>query len=56
MKLQRRTILKVLSASGTTGVSVGTPSLSFAQTKALTATSFKGPWEDAHRGILLPAF
>jgi len=56
MKLQRRAILKVLGALGATGVSLGTPSLSFAQTKALTATSFAGPWEDAHRGILLPAF
>ena len=56
MKLQRRNLLKALSAVSATGFSLGIPGLSFAQAKALAVTTFPGAWEESHRAILLPAF
>lgn len=36
--------------------SLGLPGLAFAQGKTLSATTYPGAWESAHRQILLPAF
>ncbi len=48
----RRSLLKVAAAAG--AASAG--GLAFAQSKAISATTYPGAWESAHRGILLPAF
>lgn len=50
--LHRRTLLKGVAALG--AASAG--GLAFAQGKAISATTYPGAWESAHRGILLPAF
>lgn len=48
----RRSILKAAALAG--AASGG--GLAFAQSKAISATTYPGAWESAHRGILLPAF
>ncbi|MFN9774813.1 MAG: ABC transporter substrate-binding protein [Burkholderiales bacterium] len=48
----RRSILKVAAVAG--AASAG--GLAFAQSKSVSATTYPGAWESAHRGILLPAF
>ncbi|RPH41059.1 MAG: ABC transporter substrate-binding protein [Burkholderiales bacterium] len=48
----RRSILKGVAALG--AASAG--GIAFAQGKAISATTYPGAWESAHRGILLPAF
>jgi putative spermidine/putrescine transport system substrate-binding protein len=48
----RRTLLKGVAALG--AASAG--GIAFAQGKAVSATTYPGAWESAHRGILLPAF
>lgn len=51
--LPRRTFLQSGVAAA---ASLGLPGLAFAQGKTLSATTYPGAWESAHRQILLPAF
>jgi putative spermidine/putrescine transport system substrate-binding protein len=51
----RRDVLKGLAALGAAGVTSGV-GLSFAQGRAVSATTFPGAWEEAHRSILVPAY
>ncbi|MEI7443757.1 MAG: ABC transporter substrate-binding protein [Burkholderiales bacterium] len=48
----RRTILKGAAAIGAASAT----GFAFAQAKSVSATTYPGAWESAHRGILLPAF
>ncbi|MFN5512235.1 MAG: ABC transporter substrate-binding protein, partial [Burkholderiales bacterium] len=50
----RRAILK--SASVSAAALTAPAGLAFAQSKSISATTYPGAWESAHRGILLPAF
>lgn len=51
----RRHALKGVAALAAAGASGGV-GLSFGQTRSLSATTYFGAWETAHRGILVPAF
>jgi putative spermidine/putrescine transport system substrate-binding protein len=51
---QRRSLLKG-AAAGAASLAGGT-GISFAQARAISATTYPGAWESAHRQILLPAF
>lgn len=55
MNATRRDVLKGMAAAGAAGFgsAVG---ISFAQSRAISATTFPGAWEEAHRGILVPEF
>ena len=53
--LGRRRAVQGLAALGAAGASGGV-GLSFGQTRSLSATTYFGAWETAHRGILVPAF
>lgn len=55
MSLSRRTLLQGAAALGATQLSVHT-GLAQAQAKSISATTYPGAWESAHRSILLPAF
>src|SRR5262249_39077958 len=46
----------VLRAAPALGGSAILPSRAFAQSKTLVPATFPGPWNDAHRNILVPAF
>ncbi|MEN9775830.1 MAG: hypothetical protein RL322_2900 [Pseudomonadota bacterium] len=50
----RRALLRTASLSA---AALATPAgIAFAQSKSISATTYPGAWESAHRGILLPAF
>lgn len=51
--LQRRRVVQGLGALGASGMM---PGLSLAQGKSVSATTYPGAWESAHRSILVPAF
>jgi putative spermidine/putrescine transport system substrate-binding protein len=51
----RRDVLKGLAAVGATGLGSGV-GITFGQSRAVSATTFPGAWEEAHRSILVPAF
>jgi putative spermidine/putrescine transport system substrate-binding protein len=51
----RRSWIKSATSMGTLAVA-GHSGLSLAQGKAISATTYPGAWESAHRQILLPAF
>jgi len=55
LRTTRREVIKGMAA---TGAAVLTPGLgiAFGQGRALSATTYPGAWEEAHRSILLPAF
>src|SRR6185295_1879585 len=50
----RRDVLKGVAALGAAGLTPGV-GISFGQ-GALSATTYPGAWEEAHRSILIPAF
>jgi putative spermidine/putrescine transport system substrate-binding protein len=50
---QRRRVVQGLAAIGASAL---TPGLSIAQGKSVSATTYPGAWESAHRSILVPAF
>lgn len=53
--LSRRRVLQ--GAAGACALHLATPAgLALAQGKSISATTYPGAWESAHRGILLPAF
>jgi putative spermidine/putrescine transport system substrate-binding protein len=52
---KRRRVLKGLGALGVFSVGEGA-GLALAQAKSVSATTYPGAWESAHRQILLPAF
>ena len=55
LSASRRSVLRSGAALGI--ASVGAPlGSAFAQGKSVSATTYPGAWESAHRGILLPAF
>ncbi len=45
-----------LHAGAATAASLSLPTLSMAQAKSISATTYPGAWESAHRQILMPAF
>lgn len=49
----RRRVVQGLGALGASGM---VPGISFAQGKSVSATTYPGAWESAHRSILVPAF
>ena len=49
----RRRLVQGLGALGASSLATG---ISFAQSKSISATSYPGAWESAHRSILVPAF
>ena len=51
--ISRRAFLQT-SAAAASGL--GIPALALAQSKTISATTYPGAWESAHRQILLPAF
>ncbi len=51
--LDRRRIVQGLAALGASGLA---PAISVAQAKSISATTYPGAWESAHRSILVPAF
>src|SRR6266542_603788 len=51
----RRDVLKGLAAVGAAGLGAGV-GITFGQSRAVSATTFPGAWEEAHRSILVPAF
>ncbi len=51
--LDRRRIVQGLAALGASGLA---PAISVAQSKSISATTYPGAWESAHRSILVPAF
>lgn len=51
----RRLVLKGAMALGAAHLT-GHAGLAFAQSKSISATTYPGAWESAHRSILLPAF
>ncbi len=51
--LQSTSALGAATLAGSTGLVTG---LAFAQSKSVSATTYPGAWESAHRQILLPAF
>lgn len=51
--LHRRTFLQAGVAAA---AAAGWPGLALAQSRSLSATTYPGAWESAHRQILLPAF
>ena len=51
----RRDVLKGLAAIGAAGAAHGV-GISFGQGRTISATTFPGAWEEAHRGILVPAY
>ncbi|MFT4267496.1 MAG: ABC transporter substrate-binding protein [Xenophilus sp.] len=55
LPLSRRRLLQ--GAAGVTALHLATPAtVALAQGKSISATTYPGAWESAHRGILLPAF
>jgi putative spermidine/putrescine transport system substrate-binding protein len=52
--LPRRAFLQTSAAAA--AASLGFPGLAWAQGKTISATTYPGAWESAHRQILLPAF
>jgi putative spermidine/putrescine transport system substrate-binding protein len=53
MDLRRRRVVQGLGAMGASSLVSG---ISFAQGKSVSATTYPGAWESAHRSILVPAF
>ena len=53
--ITRRDILKGFTALGAAGMTPGV-GIAFGQAGALSATTYPGAWEEAHRSILIPAF
>jgi putative spermidine/putrescine transport system substrate-binding protein len=51
----RRSLIRGAAALGALSAA-GPAGLAFAQGKAISATTYPGAWESAHRSILLPAF
>ena len=51
--LPRRSFLQ---SSAAAAACLGLPALAIAQGKSISATTYPGAWESAHRQILLPAF
>jgi len=51
--LPRRSVLRAATAAAAT---LALPPLAFAQARSISATTYPGAWESAHRQILLPAF
>jgi putative spermidine/putrescine transport system substrate-binding protein len=49
----RRDVLKSIAALGAAGLAPGT-GIAFGQSRSMSATTFPGAWEEAHRSILLP--
>lgn len=54
--LPRRSFLKTTSAAAAALGATGLSGLAWAQAKQISATTYPGAWESAHRQILLPAF
>ncbi len=52
-RLPRRSFLGAATAAG---ASLALPGLALAQARAISATTYPGAWESAHRQILVPAF
>jgi len=52
----RRSLLKGVAALGAAPLAVGAFAPAFAQGKSISATTYPGAWESAHRQILLPTF
>lgn len=52
---RRRSLLKGTAAAGVASLASGA-GLSFAQARSISATTYPGAWESAHRQILLPVF
>ena len=52
-RLPRRSFLGAATAAG---ASLALPGLAHAQARAISATTYPGAWESAHRQILMPAF
>lgn len=55
MSLSRRTLLQAAAGFGAAQLPLHA-SLAQAQSKTISATTYPGAWESAHRSILLPAF
>ena len=55
MSLSRRTLLQAAAGFGAAQLPLHA-SLAHAQSKTISATTYPGAWESAHRSILLPAF
>src|SRR2546423_5194652 len=53
--ITRRDALKGLTALGAAGLASGV-GITFGQGGALSATTYPGAWEEAHRSILIPAY
>src|SRR5438105_1671656 len=53
--ITRRDALKGLTALGAAGLTSGV-GITFGQGGALSATTYPGAWEEAHRSILIPAY
>jgi len=53
--LSRRALLQGAASLGVAHWA-SQPGLAFAQSKTISATTYPGAWESAHRGILVPAF
>ena len=53
--LSRRKLLQGAATMGAAHLSLQA-GLAHAQAKSISATTYPGAWESAHRGILLPAF
>ena len=51
----RRDVLKSMTALGAAAFTPGL-GIAFGQGRAISATTYPGAWEEAHRSILLPAF
>jgi putative spermidine/putrescine transport system substrate-binding protein len=55
MAATRRDVIKGLATLGATTLASGV-GITFGQGRAISATTYPGAWEEAHRSILLPAF
>jgi putative spermidine/putrescine transport system substrate-binding protein len=55
MSLSRRTLLQAVAGLGASQLPLHA-SLAHAQSKTISATTYPGAWETAHRNILMPAF
>jgi putative spermidine/putrescine transport system substrate-binding protein len=55
LSMTRRDLVKGVAAAGVAGLAAGV-GVTFGQARTISATTYPGAWEEAHRLILLPAF